>query len=522
MAGREASVGGAGSATNLDGQQVQRLKPNAVGMTGVVFMAVATAAPITAMTGNVPVAIGFGNGTGAPAGYLFATVVLTIFAVGYVAMARYITAAGAFYGFISHGLGQVVGMASGLLACLAYIVFEASLIGIFASFGQTTFADQLGLNVPWQVFAVLMLVLNAVLAYFDINFTAKILAVLLITEIFILGLMAFAILFAGGGPDGIPLEPLNPVNAFTGPAAGLGLFFAFWSWVGFESTAMYGEESRNPKRIIPRATLIAVVGVGLFYIFVSWMAVAGNGLSQSVNLAQNDAFAVFFNPTRQFVGGWAVVLFQWLILTGSFACGLAFHNCAARYLYAIGREGFISRSLGKTHPTHGSPYVASFVQTGIAAVIIALFWIAGQDPYLGLYALMAILGTFAILIVQTICSFAVIGYFRKNHPEARHWFTTFLAPLLGGIGMASVVVLLLLNASTAAGDASETLLFKLIPWIVVGVFLAGVALALYLRSSNPERYRTIGRIIYEDTMERPDVDIDGDGRGDHAVDPARP
>lgn len=107
------------------------------------------------------------------------------------------------------------------------------------------------------------------LAYLDINFTAKVLAVLLITEISVLTVMAFAVLFAGGGPDGIPLEPLNPVNAFTGPAAGLGLFFAFWSWVGFESTAMYGEESREPKRIIPKATLITVIGVGVFYVFVS-------------------------------------------------------------------------------------------------------------------------------------------------------------------------------------------------------------------------------------------------------------
>ncbi len=238
-----------------------------------------------------------------------------------------------------------------------------------------------------------------------------------------------------------------------------------------------------------------------------------------MQISQNDPFALFFDPTRQFVGQWAVLLFEWLIITGSFACGLAFHNCAARYLYAIGREGLISRSLGKTHPTHGSPYVASFVQTGIAAVIIGLFWVSGQDPYLGLYVLMAILGTFAILVVQTLCSFAVIGYFRKNHPEARHWFRTFLAPLLGGIGMAVVVVLLLLNAGTAAGDASETLLFKLIPWIVVGVFLIGVALALYLRSSNPERYRMIGRIIYEDSAERQDADLDG--RGDGAEDPAR-
>jgi amino acid transporter len=522
MEGREASRTGVGNATGVGTQEYDRLKPNAVGLFEVIFMAVATAAPITAMTGNVPVAVGFGNGTGAPAGYIFATVVLTIFAVGYVAMARYITAAGAFYGYISHGLGQVVGMASGLLACLAYIVFEASLIGIFSSFAHTTFQDQLGLSVPWQVFAFVMLVLNAVLAYFDINFTAKVLAVLLITEISVLAVMAFAVLFAGGGSDGIPLEPINPFNAFTGPAAGLGLFFAFWSWVGFESTAMYGEESREPKRIIPRATLITVIGVGVFYVFVSWMAIAGNGLSQSVQIAQKDAFSVFFDPTRQFVGQWAVLIFQWLIITGSFACGMAFHNCAARYLYAIGREGFISRALGKTHPTHGSPYVASFVQTGIAATIIVLFWIAGQDPYLGLYTLMAILGTFAILVVQTLCSFAVIGYFRNNHPEARHWFRTFLAPLLGGIGMATVVLLLILNSATAAGDASETILFKLIPWIIVGVFLAGMALALYLRARNPERYRTIGRIIYEDTMERPDTDLDDDGGGDHAIGPVKP
>src|SRR6478672_1317146 len=93
--------------------KVQRLKPNAVGIVGVMFMAVATAAPITAMVGNVPIAIGFGNGSGAPAGYLVATIVLGLFGVGYAAMARHITATGAFYGFISHGLGRVLGMASG-------------------------------------------------------------------------------------------------------------------------------------------------------------------------------------------------------------------------------------------------------------------------------------------------------------------------------------------------------------------------------------------------------------------------
>ena len=92
---------------------VQRLRPNAIGLTAVIFMAVATAAPITAMVGNVPIAIGFGNGIYAPAGYLVATIVLSLFALGYSAMAKHITATGAFYGFISYGLGRVIGLVAG-------------------------------------------------------------------------------------------------------------------------------------------------------------------------------------------------------------------------------------------------------------------------------------------------------------------------------------------------------------------------------------------------------------------------
>ncbi|MFJ6722103.1 APC family permease [Streptomyces sp. NPDC091259] len=483
--------------------QVQRLKANSVGLVGVVFMAVATAAPITAMTGNLPIAVGFGNGTGAPAGYLFATAVLTVFAVGYVAMAKRITAAGAFYGYISHGLGRIAGMASGMLAVLAYIVFEASIVGVFSYFAKTTVHSRLGVDLPWIVYAAAMLAVTAVLAHFDINLTAKALGVMLVAEIAVLFAVATAVLIAGGGPDGIPVEPVDPKNAFTGTSAGLGLFFAFWSWVGFESTAMYGEESRDPKRVIPKATLISVVGVGLFYIYVSWMTIAGNGLAKSVELsASANPLDLFFAPTETFIGGWAVDAFQWLLLTGSFACGMAFHQCAARYLYAIGREGFLHPALGRTHVKHGSPHISSVAQTAIATALVALFWLTGQDPYIHLYTLLAILGTMAILIVQTLCSFAVIGYFRKNHPEDRHWFKTFTAPLTGGIAMAGVVVLLVVNMETAAGLAAGSFFFTLIPWIVGVVFFGGLGLGLWLKFRAPERYEIIGRVVLEDSAER--------------------
>lgn len=497
-------------------QDVQRLKRNAVGTVGVIFMAVATAAPITAMVGNVPIAVGFGNGSHAPAGYLVATIVLGLFAIGYATMAKHITTTGAFYGYISHGLGRVVGMASGLLITMAYVVFEPALIGIFSFFTQNLLHTELGIDVHWIVPALIMLTLNAILTYFDVNLTAKVLGVFLITEIVMLSLGAIAVALHGGGPQGFAVsETLNPLGAFSpaagvaGASAGLGLFFAFWSWVGFESTAMYGEESRDPKRIIPRATMLSVLGVGVFYILVSWMAIAGTGPGHAVELAQDSATSseIFFGPVHQYFGGWAVTMFNVLLVTGSFACGMAFHNCASRYLYALGREGLSSslqKTLGATHPKHGSPYIASFVQTGISVVIILAFLLAGMDPYVHLYGLLAILGTMAILIVQALCAFSVVSYFhvRKNHPVSRHWFKTLVAPLLGGIGMLYVVYLLWEHKDAAAGAASGTLLFKLTPWIVVGLFVVGAAMATYFKMRDPRRYDLIGRIVFEDNVVR--------------------
>ncbi|MQY08396.1 APC family permease [Actinomadura macrotermitis] len=482
-----------------------RLKPDSVGVIGVVFMALATAAPVTAMAGNMPYVIG-GDGIGAPAGFLLVTLVLTVFTIGYVAMARYITAAGAFYGYVSYGLGRVAGMASGLLAVLAYMVFEASIVGIFAYFAKTAVAAQLGWDGPWEAYALGMLAVTAVLSYFDIDIAAKILGVFLVGEVSILLILAGSVLVHGGGPDGLAVKSLDPVEAFSGPSAGIGLFFCFWSWIGFESTAMYGEESRNPKRVIPRATLFAVIGLGTLYTFVTWMTISGNGFAESVRTAGSpEPLRLFTGPLDHYVGHWSVSVFEWLMCTSAFACGMAFHQCASRYLYAIGREGFIHRALGRTHPRHGSPFVASFAQTVIATAIVLAFAVSGKDPYTDLYGLMAILGTLALLIVQTLCSFAVIAYFRRRPPQERPWFATLAAPLLGGLGMLTAIWLLVDNLSFAAGAASKSLVFTLIPWIVGGVFAAGVAFALYMRARHPHRYEVMGRMILEDAQEREPV-----------------
>jgi len=502
-----------------------KLKVGAVGLFGVLFMAVANAAPITAMTGNVPLAVGYGNGNGAPAGYLVATIVLTLFTIGFVSMARFITTAGAFYGFISQGLGQVWGMASGGLAAMAYIVFEASLIGIFAFFANNALNEWFSWDVNWLIIAVIGIIAIALFGYYDINIAAALLGFFLICEVILLSLLSLSVLFKGGGPNGIDASAVNPVNAFKGLAGGtydgvdvaagsaaIGLFFAFWSWVGYETTAVYGEESRNPKRIVPRATLIAVVGLGLFYTFVSWMVIAGNGVDQAIaTSAGSNPIDLFTGLAKENLGGqWVVDIYLLLIVMGSFACALAFHNAASRYIYAIGREIPMTKStLGATHGVHHSPHIASATQSVITLLFTLGFYFlttGGSDPLQGayyyMYGLLAVLGTFAILIVQTICSVAVIWYFQVKKVKPGNIITTGIIPALGALGMAYVCYLLISNIDFAGGVASVSPFFKAIPYLVVITFLVGLFSALYLRARRPEVYSEIGRTVLEETHER--------------------
>ena len=518
-------------------ESTHHLKPGAVGLMGVLFIAVANAAPITAMTGNTPIAIGYGNGIGAPAGFLVATVVLTLFTIGFIEMARYITTAGAFYGFITHGLGQVWGMAAGALATMAYVVFEGSLIGIFAYFSNTALDTWFGWDVNWLLLAVLGIAVIAVFGYYDISIAAALLGVTLIAEIILLGSLAFSVLFSGGGPDGLVPEAVNPLNAFkslevgggdigavvdgkavAAGSAAIGLFFAFWSWVGFETTAVYGEESRDPKRIVPRATLIAVIGLGVFYTFVSWMMIAGNGKATSIEKANTDGIALWIDLAEAKLGGSFIGdIYLFLIVMGSFACGLAFHTAASRYLYAIGRELPATRNtLGATHGTHGTPHISSIVQSVITLVLTVAFYFlttGGDDvlkgAYLYQYGLLAILGTMAILIVQAITSLAVIWYFHVKKAAPGNLVATGVIPALGGIGMLYVVWLLLDNLDFAGGAASAAPFFTAIPYIVAATFVLGLLSVMWLKSRNKEVYDAIGRTVLEETHVRGDVPSQG-------------
>ena len=100
-----------------------------LGTVGVVFMVVAAAAPLTVIGGNMPLAMGLGNGAGAPVGFLIAALVLLVFSIGFVTMTPYVPEAGAFFSYVTVGLGKRIGTGIAAVALIAYTAIQVGIYG---------------------------------------------------------------------------------------------------------------------------------------------------------------------------------------------------------------------------------------------------------------------------------------------------------------------------------------------------------------------------------------------------------
>lgn len=417
------------------------LKAGSIGTAGIVFFVVAAAAPLAATLGAGPVVFIFG-GPGAPAMYLIASLALLLFAVGFAAMSRYVTNAGGFAAFVSWGLGRWAGYAAAGVALLAYLGMFLGISAQFATFVSDLANRFFGWSIPWQAAIVVGVIIIGALGYRDIRVSAILLGVLLVLEVLILLVFDFAVLFQGGAA-GVNLDSFTPANIFT-PTMGLALLFAFSCFVGFEATTLYGEEARDPKRTVPRATYIAVVAIGVIYTLTMWALALAYGTGDVQDAAMEDPVGFVLNATTVYLGPWATVLMEVLVLTSLLAVLLSFQNALSRYVFSLGRAGFLAKGLGVTHPKHRSPGRASLTVTVVILIALGAFMLAGADPFSVIYMWMIGTGTLGVLVLQASGAAAVVVYLRRNAKQ-EGWWKGFIAPGLGGILLVIAVVLAVTN-----------------------------------------------------------------------------
>jgi amino acid transporter len=440
------------------------LKKGRLGVLGIVFFVVAASAPLVGMTGAVPVAMLAGNGAAAPGAYLAVGIVLILFSVGYTAMSHKVTNTGAFFAYVGRGLGVKAGVASAFISIVGYVTIQVALYGFFGAIAGGTFAA-IGLELPWFAWSIIAWVVVTLLSALSVDVGAKVLGTLMILELLSLLVTAIAIL-ANGGPEGWNLAAsFSPDLIFAGGfggGAGIAIAFAFASFIGFEATAIYGEESVNPKKTVRRATYWAIGIITALFAVVSFAMVTGMGANaifdqvierssiEGVPLA--DPAAVLFSLADQYVGGWMVTVMSWLVVSSLFAGLLAFQNATARYFFAMGRGGVLPARFGHTNKA-GAPLAGVILTSIIAIIVIVIFAATGLDPVLNLFFWFSGVTAVAIILVEILVSLAVIVYFSKN-PGANVWQGK-IAPALAIIGMVLGEYLLMSRFNLLAGTVAD-------------------------------------------------------------------
>jgi amino acid transporter len=484
------------------GEQLHRRQ---LGTAHLVFFIVAASAPLTAVAGGQAATYLVTGNQGIPFLFIPLALILGIFAVGYAAMSHHVADAGAFYTYVARGLGKIPGVAAAFIALVSY---NAMQIGIFGLFGAATagfMADQFSLEAQWYVWCFIGVAIVGVLGVLQIDLNARVLGVALILEVIVIAIFDFAVL-ADPGPQGLTGVGFTP-GAATDVALGAALVFTVASFVGFESAAIYSEETKDPKRTVARATFIAVAAIGVFYALSSWLLANAVGPDTivdpgalveggyTVDGENPDPTTALFITGDERLGGFYADVATALFCTSLFAAVLAFHNAVARYFYAVGREGVFPKAFGRVHPRTGAPFIGSITQTILAASVIAVFAILEEDPVLKLFTWLTNLGTLGVIALMVLTSFAVVAYFRKHPDHALGPVRTMIAPIAAGLLLLGILILGVTNFNvliTSSPDAPTDTMTIVLPLILIAAGVIGLIVGAVLKSSKPEVYAQIG------------------------------
>ncbi|MCW0214513.1 MAG: APC family permease [Pseudonocardia sp.] len=423
-----------------------------LGVGSIVFMVVAAAAPLTVIAGTVPLGLAAGNGAAFPTTFVLCCAVLLLFAVGFCAMSRHVPQAGAFYAYVQRGLGRAPGLGSAFLALVTYTAVQLAVYGYIGAVLDGLVQHYGGPAVPWWAYSVVVLLIVGALGYRHIELSGKVLGVLLLAEVAIVLVFDMVVVGRGGGSDaGLSTAFLQPTQVVSG-SLGIAIMFAIASFIGFEATAVFRDEAKDPERTIPRATYLALLLIGAFYTLSSWAVVSAWGDDAAVEAAGADPGTMILTTITNVLGPVGGDVAQVLLVTSLFAAILSFHNVLARYFFALGNSGALPAACGRSHARHTSPHVASLTQSVSALAFVVIFAIAGMDPVAQVFAWMAGTATLGVLALMALTCAAVLVFFRRTRADTRPWHTV-VAPALGLVGLLVCLWLTVSNFPTLIGGS---------------------------------------------------------------------
>lgn len=421
-------------------------------------------------------------------------------AISYATIARVMPSSGSAYTWLWRALTPSAGIFIGWILIGYYIVaviLQPYLFGLYF----TELLKYIGITGLDQYVsgALGVLIVTAIGAYFvygGIQLSVKGTVVLIAIESIVAGGLALTIIFVKASQGRLSFAPFDPSQIGGAKDIGLALIIMVLSYTGFDVISTVAEETHSPRTLIPRATIIALLGVAAFWIIGTWGLSIGVPMSQVDDLVASGLTPV--TPIAKQYWGAAEILVILTALTAATGVFIATAVGSSRVLFAMGREGSLPSIFGKIHPRYQTPWNANHLVFGTSLVVTLLwpFWLDAN--FLASFVWWAGAITFFALVTYLFVNVANILYFVRIKPSSRNILTNIVAPIIGIV----VDALVLYQAFfVSLWNVSDWRTGQAIIWFCLLVAVVGIVYVAVIRARKPELMKQQALVFDEDVAE---------------------
>ncbi|MGP0052355.1 MAG: APC family permease, partial [Solirubrobacteraceae bacterium] len=296
------------TATEAAGRpQETRLKAGAVRLPGAIMQNVTHIAPAVAAFFFTQTIVGFAGGH-APLAYLLGFILVLALGMCLVQLAKNFPSAGGYFTYVSRTIGPRTGFLTGWMFVFYSPIVGGPLIAYLGWILQGELKTQY--QVTWYHWWMLVVVLLPIIAYVGYRGIAP-----SVRMIIVVGAIEFVIVLALGisglvspGPGGFTTQSFtygfNPAHIATASGFTLAIVFTVQGLTGWEAAAPLAEETDNPKRNIPLATMISIAIIGTMLVLTIWGQVIGWGTEKLPSLISSAEIPALVIARRVWGGLW--------------------------------------------------------------------------------------------------------------------------------------------------------------------------------------------------------------------------
>ncbi len=290
----------------------------------------------------------------------------------------------------------------------------------FAGYFNSIFTSIFNFSLPIVASAIILIILLSFVNFYGMKETSKLNIILALISI--IGLVIFIIL-AFTNTNKMNVNYFEMPNGFNGVfSAAILVFFAY---IGFEEIVQISEEIKRPKRLIPRAIILAIAITTILYIFVSISAISLTPWNTLQNIPNPLAFAA----SKSSLGAYANIALSIIAIFATMGTVLIIIVATSRMMYGVAREKALPSVLAKIHGKRRTPWIAVIV---VAAFSIILLFLGKIETLASITSLGAFI-TFAATNLSLI-------WLRYTHPNIERPFKVPLnigkfpvLPLVGAV-----------------------------------------------------------------------------------------